>query len=828
MFMNITFGMFLDGAVWSGKSASLGEIVCGPGALLSWLEQRTGWAGNDTALPERINEYMQKIAAVDPAWSRASFKLDSWSTAKQLLALRDELYLNGWNGSDGSSERLKALAMLESNALPLSPGVPERLKNVLEELKNFTFRDTLYLQDEFALLPFYWQKVIMQLEKCGMKILQQPEAGGGKPEIIKLSGSSEFALATELARYLSAGKDNKSVAVICEGKSAVLDGVLHRFGKGMIGHEQLSRWRESLQILPLWLETMWKPFNPQRFLELLTLPGSPIPKVLARNLIAALQEAPGIGGEVWLEAWRKTMDTIRENKYGYYDDVIAECHKLKELKDFLEKKCFNCETGVLEKTLIDRCDFLEKRLVWQLEKNPALAIVLAHIKTLKKIVVGKGLINKVTLARMLDSIVSTGTVPELDRSQVTDFAVFSHPGMISGKFDTVLWWNCVDKSSSGNTNWSADEIAVLPGFSRSNQRKLENNAWQRARAFAAKELIVFIPQAIEGEMVYPHSMLDEPEIVKLKTINTESLVDDKGVWTLGSRKKNLTAGKAFVPAVSGNIKPNDIAPCRRLSYSQLNTFLSCPLQWFLQDYLQLQVPPSMSLPGGGQMLGTLAHKVIEMLYLGREKIAADDARQTAGAIFDRLLPEMAAELLQDGCNVERRRFRKTLIKAVESLVEVINERKLLVKGSEKKLCGSFEGFEFIGYCDIYLEDEHGKPFVIDMKWSTSSYYEKNLKENKSLQLATYSWLLAPDDMDIQCAYYLFPRQQIIHQPDADWKTLWANARQCWHERMEVLHSGVLEKGTVDEKVLNDSTLALPLSAGCKFCNFAALCNIIEE
>ena len=115
-----------------------------------------------------------------------------------------------------------------------------------------------------------------------------------------------------------------------------------------------------------------------------------------------------------------------------------------------------------------------------------------------------------------------------------------------------------------------------------------------------------------------------------------------------------------------------------------------------------------------------------------------------------------------------------------------------------------------------------------MKWSTSSSYEKNLKENKALQLATYSWLISPENMDVQCAYYLFPKQEFIHEQSADWRTLWENARQCWEMRMSTLHSGKLEKGISDEKILKDSLLPLKLTAGCDYCDFAALCNSVEE
>lgn len=827
--MNITFGMFLDGAQWSVKSASLGEIICGPGAFLAQLEQRTGLSGVEISLPERINEYRAKIESINPEWCRASFQLDSWSTAKQMLALRDELYLNGWNGADGNSNRLKALARIEKSAPPLSSGIPDRMKRLLAELEKFTFSDTLCIRDDFELLPFYWQKIINQLGKCGMKIIVLPPEENSSPEIIKVSGNNEYVLATELCRYLSAG-DNQRVALICEGKSEVLDGILRRFGKGMIGNTQSSRWRESLQLLPLWLETLWKPFNPLRFLELLTLPHSIISANVARALIKALQKAPGINGIEWSQAWENIKNDIQKNTNGFYKNTKAEIEKIAALQKFIEQECFTIapNTGALEKTLIERCEYLEKHLAPQIEKFPELAIPVTHAGILKKIAANKGIINKVALARMLDSIVSTGTTPGTDKRQVTDFAVFSHPGMISGKFDTVLWWNCIDRGHSKGTAWSADEIDMMPGFNRSKERKLENNAWQMAKNAAQKEFIAFIPQQIEGETVFHHALLDDPAIVSIEPVPSEKLVTPKGIWQLGSRKKKLTPGKqtsnSTVPLDCGA----EIKVARRLSYSQLNTFLSCPRQWLFQDYLALQKPAAMTLPTGAPMLGTLAHKVVETLYCGTEKISADEAKRDAGRIFDKLIPAMAAELLLDGRNIERDRFRKTLVDSIYSLVSEINRRNLRVKGCETKLSGNFEGIDFIGFSDILLEDKNGKAFVIDMKWSTSGSYEKNLKENKALQLATYSWLLSPENMDVECAYYLFPKQKFIHQPDADWQTLWQNARQCWAERMAALRSNKLEKGISDEKKLQDSPLPLKLTAGCDYCDFAALCDIIGE
>jgi hypothetical protein len=138
----------------------------------------------------------------------------------------------------------------------------------------------------------------------------------------------------------------------------------------------------------------------------------------------------------------------------------------------------------------------------------------------------------------------------------------------------------------------------------------------------------------------------------------------------------------------------------------------------MKDFLALQMPPLLDIPSESAVLGTLAHKVVEILYCGRERISENEARNAAGEIFDNLLPVMAAELLLPGKNSLKNRLKNVLKNAIYSLVKHINSMNLMVKACEKELHGSFEGTDFIGYCDLYLEDENGKPFVIDMKWST--------------------------------------------------------------------------------------------------------------
>lgn len=823
--MRITFGISLGGADWSQKTASLGEIKMGPLQFIAWLESRLGLDGVSISMPERINEYMQKIRHVNPDWSKASFELDSWSTAKQMLAWRDELFENGWDGKSGSSERLKTLAALEADPGLLSPGTPDRIKTILCELQKYHFNDTLVLQDSFELLPYLWKQTVTQLRQSGMNIVETEQSEHCTPAKIQLNGANEFVLAKECARFLSAGSNEKT-AIICEGDSSVLDGAFQRNGIGRLNAVEKSRWRESLQILPLWLETLWKPFNPQRFLELLLLPCSPIPKVISRELVQALQKEPGYGGDAWNKAW----DEVKKHytKDGKLDFQDPEFKKIAAVWVMLDDGCFYAEESVSAEDIVNRCDFLNKRIAVQIEKHPELALVTEHAKTLKKIVAGRGMIKRMELARILDSIISTGTTGDQDGQERTDFAVFSNPDMIDRSFDTILWWNFTDNGTASATNWTADEIAVMPGYNRAASRELENLSWHNALNHATKNIIFFVPQMVNGDVAFPHPLLDELKIEKANIFTPDKLTDSTGKWNLADRTVILEKQSVFEPEAKARIDKNSIRPTRRLSYSQLNTLITCPFQWFMNDYVGLKMPPVMTVPTGFQMLGTLAHKVVEEIYEGKETLTVENAVREAKKKFEQLLPSMGAELLLDGRSVERKRICKTLVDAIEVLVTEINDKKLLVKGNERELQGTFDGIDFIGYSDIYLEDAAGGKFVIDMKWSSSTYYEKHLNEDKALQLATYSWLLDSEDLNVRCAYFLFPRKQLVFDPAKKWNDLWSNAKCAWEQRFAEIHSGKLARGIAEEKDLKDSTSALPMTAGCTFCNYAALCAMMED
>ncbi len=262
----------------------------------------------------------------------------------------------------------------------------------------------------------------------------------------------------------------------------------------------------------------------------------------------------------------------------------------------------------------------------------------------------------------------------------------------------------------------------------------------------------------------------------------------------------------------------------RLSYSSLGDFIACPVKWMLNYHIGLERADSLDVPEGSQMIGTLAHKVVENIYRERKVLSEEEAERLAEKEYDTLLPQMASQLLSDSNNVERLRTRNLLVSSVKNLVREINRRSLKVCANEMKLSGEFEGVPFTGYSDIVLEDGDGNKFVIDMKWSFNKAYREHYENDEALQLAAYSWLL-DREKNINCAYYLFPKKDFIHERGKDWLSLIQRAVNAYHKRLDDLKDGKLKKG--EEKASETSDDILSIAAGCDYCDFKDFCDVLE-
>ena len=800
--MHITFGMYLDGTPWSEKQASIGELQLGPSGMLSLLETQFGLSGPTIHPAYRINEYMQRLKTCDKekAWFHRSLKADAWSTAKQMLAWRDELIEAGWKGqsSTADSPRLQALAELERIKVPLSLGRADRLRTVLLQIEQTqsVAVTNVRLQEDKKLLPLVWQQIFDRLRHMGVTVDNAPKIvhpkrtsnlavvqsrlSGESPSeelsdrdetLMLVRAADEWEAAESLALWLAAERvENQDVTIICGTDTYILDQALRRHGLPELGGGESSRWRAALQVLPLVLTNAWTPVDIRRVVELLSLPLAPIHRYAAHHLFKALRSEPGVDGPTWKKA---LADIESEHKKRSVEKGKAGAEKdarklVADINAFLVADRYSPDIGITEDALIRRCQWVIDWLAWRADDDPMLAEVVSHAREMQEIVKGKGEIPRVEVERILDTVIGVGSVTPDRFQQAAHWKVHNHPGQMTKPAKTVIWWGFTEPLLHISAYWSKSERESLDRHNVSIEesktyRAREAEAWRQSLLQAKERYLMFNSKQLNGEPVYDHPFWDE--ISSAATDAHPKGADQDPLEFITRDAKRLYVGERF--QLSGRfadpprVLKNKLIPHngkfvvskelflepRHLSYSQMNTMLGCPMSWALKYQAKLRVSDILSMPTGNTMIGTFCHRIVQELYSDPNMSwTPKDAREKAVQLYDSMVGFMASELLLEGHKLDNDRYRQAICDAVEQLIMAIDRLELSVEKSETKIEADFNGVPFIGFADLLLRDKEGHLFVLDLKWSSSANYHKNqIEEGSSLQLATYAWITRPED-----------------------------------------------------------------------------------
>ncbi len=285
--MNIILGHELDTGGYpdalGDSEATVGSVVVGPSGLVGILETRLGLTKVRTHGAVRIGRLLKILKDHDNGTSfySRSLEADAWSTAKTILAWRDELKISGWNGDapSGASDRLKTLSDLEKVfQIELVEGMGDRLQAILRRLNQDQELDVTQIQlvEPLESWASGWRKLLDSLSKCGVAFSDAPShampspgdlgrlqqalrtgkpitgdvAGDGSVCVVRSQG--EWESCETIASFLEAIYQNENKALIINGGgSHLLDDTLNRHNLPRLGYDSRSRWRTSLQLLPL-------------------------------------------------------------------------------------------------------------------------------------------------------------------------------------------------------------------------------------------------------------------------------------------------------------------------------------------------------------------------------------------------------------------------------------------------------------------------------------------------------------------------------------------------------------------------------------------------
>ena len=760
----ITFGMALDGARWTEESASIGKMKCGPLGLLKFLETWYALGGMEVSEFERVDACIRKIQAADCDWCRKSFAIDSWSTATALLAWRDELVALKWDRRS-CGDSARVAALAQIEAA--GPELPLGMADRLVRLPGEATRKVaaeLTLVDDFEDLPLVWREIV---SACFDGWTAAPRPERAMPEVSVVKGVNEISLARDVARYLSAGGAER-VAVISEFDTQVLDAEMKRLGLPTFGESDSSRERRPIQAM-----------------------------------IAALSE--------------------------YGRTRSGEEYPVRDVLVVLD--------GVLRKLRGD------------VDPNSLSRLAISHVAALKARLEGMTSIRRSALWRMVQTIVGEGARCPDSRHEQGGVRFLRSPAELTDEVDVALWWDFAPAARHSGLLFREEEKKLFGASAigkwvvddeRERRNRCEAKAWERCLSEVKQRLVLFVPDVMAGEATGIHPLYDvllkklgkEPKDIEVRN---GGLVKD-GTWRLAGRTVTLERKDESRPKFSDvcRITP-DAAICpKELSPTQLESLLSCPFQWYHKYCLGLAPCEPAKSDSTKTRQGNMAHKMVEKL-VGAGASGVEEMTAEFQALFDKYCDEEIPEYAEPNRQFEREKYRDRLLSSLTTLWGLMADKGLAPVESEFKFeKKDFCGVPFSGRADLILEDRDGRRHIFDFKWSTRKDFADKIKEGTSVQLAAYDWL---DGFGSESGYYLFPNKTFIENTQ-DNRKVWENVVATYLKRMEALRSGVVPKaidigldGREQEERRHEveaQGLSIDVHAGCRYCDFKALCGKLWE
>ena len=859
--MQFWFDADFDGSPWpgplAGRDAAFGEAWVGPHAFLNVLETQLGVAGPVESESARIAALVPQIQAVAGFWSESA-KVDPMGVARTLVRWRDTLWSGGWRG-EGVAPRLIQLATVTKDILP---GMPDRLVSIADRAQSRrTDISAVHLLEPRVNLSKLWQKVLLSLEVAGAVIhelqLEETTASGdllnfrSKGFIPKSDGSLQLlrpqgpqSAAEEVAAWLANLPDLQGTVIITP--DALLDAALHRHGLPTVGAFNTIADNALLEILPLVLSLGWSPPDPERALELLTLPVSPVPRSIANSLVKSLQEWPAVDSDSWRKALIEGLEKIDDPKDRQRVKDRLDVFLKPQVKDkYYPATEIKHRTDILQQ-------WLRGRIAKEMENTEMWEAALAQCLNFQRLVQLTHLtaFSRPQLQRLVED--ATGDSPGIaPRPAQAGLFCVSAPGAIAGPARRVVWWNFTRASAPG--------VEGLPLLS-AERRALKNVGvvlpepaeiavginirWRRPLLCTKESLLLVCPRnGSDGEGQHPHPLWDEITATAGSNTKTSILVVDKPMFANLPKMQTGLLLPILMPQHEWSLPSGFKVPKREVeSPTAAGDLVGCPFHWLVKYVGQLWPGQTASLPAEEKLLGNLAHAIVARL-LKEGLIAPDLAKQKAEALFDDEGPRLAAPLFMPGSEAVKARSRQATGQAVRVLFTHLQEAKVKVISVEQPFSVQALDTTLDGRPDLVV----GPPtLIIDLKWGRAKDRQTELENGAAYQLAAYSRLLQQKGPMPPVAFFILQSQRMltVHKglfsntkviQGASVEETWTAFERSYAERMKELADGkVISPGRRDEKekltpaesYLQDGKLSL--TPPCKFCQFGWLCGYALE
>jgi ATP-dependent helicase/nuclease subunit B len=855
--MTIHFGIAFDDIVFNPEKNNENVTFVGSKGFLNLLETWLGLSGDaDENEYLRVERYRQAILkhleSTSDVFYKKSFEADAFSTSNFLLQRRDELKLAQWDflTDKKTPQRLQILADLESilqSLGGLERGFADRFVDMFKRLDSSNVLQNLdlkiILHDELEDFPFYWQNVLhfftfeknniennfsqhTDLEAFKQKLTSQPAlVSKAKVDgsLLIIKGKRETDLAVFLAKLMKKTPDFEPLCLIPE-TNQLLDSAMQQEGLPRMGIASAAA-RPVQQLLKLVAVFLWRPIDPFRIMEFLTMGIKPLDDRLARELARVLSEKPGLMSDSWNFTLKIFEKDFRERHGEAKNNELQEI--IKQYKFWFEREKYKITNRVPKKDAILIYEYLENWAHRTFSDNPKFKSLLTLSEQARKI---KELflelpeisLSKLELERIVRTIYRPTPVTVYEREQSANDYIH-RPGAMAGESEDTLWWNFTDHSPQQILNvWKKEELT----FFEEKKVQIEGNEkknriyWshqKRPILRSEKRLVLVVPSLTNGQetiehplMGYLHSVMpNHAEITINIDKNTEKSLEK---WFFPSKK---SIELAVLPKSAPFIEVDNIYRKTRENESptSLEDLIYYPHKWAFKYQTKINSSSILSISKDKRLMGNLAHRFFEEIFK-KEKIADWTKSNLEIWLKEKspsLMEKEGAVLLMYGKEQEREHFLSTFQYAAWNLISMINNNGWSVLGSEENLEGNFGEKLIKGKADLILQRED-EMAIIDMKWSGLTHRKDLIRNQEDLQLVMYSHLLG--DKWAHTAYFIIESGQMLVRNTHAFKEgtvvpkqeenhveinkmIFERMMKTYEWRMEQLESGKIEIRTQD-------------------------------
>jgi hypothetical protein len=877
--LNIRFGLALDGQAGARVSQATGQTRLGPLGLLALLETRLGLvpllAQGTHALRVLAMRGCLQRACTGQRFYERSFEADELGTASTLLAWRDHWALHGWDGQlpPEAPPRLRDMAAVERLAqAQVVPGPGQRLAMVADRLGRICRINRLAgevgLLDPLAAYPLAWRRVLAWLPTTDQSMpppgapagsllgdLQRAllaAQSGGQPEpmtwrddgsLTVACGTSQIAAVQWLAHRLGVaderpgadrGASGRQTVIVPLQASSLLAAALDAAGLPQLSLTRAGNpYRPALQLLPLALRLLWAPLDCQALLQFLTLAVHPLPDRARQRIAARLCQTPGVGGP----DWRALMTSLQADSEG--DPAL-----LAEIAFWVEPQRYRPADRAPLTVVRDRAarlaDFFNtqrladapdpaRSAAWQAGQTQAIALV-----GLAQGLLDQG-VDRIAPA-MLDKLVALATTVGGGAGQAQRrvgtgsdaIACVTDPAALTDAVARLSWWPLAAPTPAPLSAWSPREqqslleagvdlpqISGQPGQPGLAAQHI--NAGLRALLQAQRQLTLVLPVPGSAQPVHPLWLLIRRLVSGIPVQRCEAVLGSAPVPGLSSGVpwRALPGRRRWWQLAAGTPVPWPATA----SFTSLELLLFNPFHWLLVDPAQLRGSKGLRLPDDFQLLGSVAHSMVEQLYRAPCRLTQtpDQLGESFDRQFDRLIDEQGAPLRAPGRRAELQQFRLRLRASLQHLHGRLLDAGALRVEPEKPLAAKTAVGALRGRCDLLLTLGSGQQMVIDMKWTGLAKYRDKLRQQAHLQLAVYGQLRQQaTGLWPAVGYYLlrdgalltpdakhFPGLRAVPLPDGATAVLWQRVLATWQWRKAQIDGGAVELVLADIAATDD-------------------------